>query len=647
MKKLKILTLVILVLFLVSCITVTAKTEAVEKAEQKLMSLSQVKKGSRGNGLTVFKGENPQKFSAEIIGIWEYFGVKFIEAKISGGPQQILDKTLVIGGMSGSPIYVKGKLIGALSRSFINQREAKCLITPIEDMLRAGENKTNFPAAENTKSSDKIAPITVPISNYGFSSQTIELIRPFFKERGLNFEFEDGDSGGAKETDATQLKDLKPGDAIAVELMGGDFGLYGVGTVTYIYGNRVYAFGHGMFKKDDNINLPFYKASILDVIAAAHSFKLTEKILEPCLGSIKKDMFSAIIGILGAKPEMIPVSITLKDKEYEKGFNVRLPKKFSTTDILALMAIINAITLEKADIPEATIKLDMKITIKDVPTVSVNAESGDITIEKTSVTLENSTLTTTDKQGLGNSALTDFYMLLYCELKPLLESSVEVNFEKIEFTVEISERKVFEIQNAIIKTEGKTLEEKWSGSRTLRLIEKSLKPGDTVELNLLVKEIYTGQDFLNKFNFVIPENAPNGRTIIIVVNGKWLCWLLSRPEFSLGKDLRAAKDIAALITSVTFNNNPDPDKFYIIWALPIPKTNAPTETEEGEEEQSTLGWKPIKREDLGKIFPTSQLMITEFSPNLGGETRGLFQFVLQIESPPAKSQPDKNHQIKK
>lgn len=625
MKKLKILTLVILVLFLISNLAL---------AKDEIMPLSQIKKGVSGKGLTVFKGENSQKFDAKIIGIWPYLGMNFIEAEISGGPNDIISRTKVIQGMSGSPIYVKGKLTGALSRSFINQREAKCLITPIEDMLEAGEEKNDSPGVGNPTSFDNtVAPITVPVSNYGFSQKTLELIKPFLKERELNFEFVAGGSGGAKAT-KTNHPTLKPGDAIAVELMGGKFGLYAVGTVTYIYGNKLYALGHGIFNKGGkNIDLPFYKASILDVIAAAPSFKLTEKILEPCLGVIKKDTPTAIVGILGAKPETIPVSINLKDGRYEKNFdNIRLPKNFFATDIFALLAIINAITLEKADIPEATIKLGMKITIKDVPTISVNAESGDITIEKTSVTIKNSTLTTTDRQGLGSSALTDFYMLLYCELKPLLESSVEVNFEKIEFTVEISEKKVFEIQNAIIKTEGKTLEEKWSGSKTLKLIKESLKPGDAAELHLLVKEIYTGQDFLNKFNFVIPENTPDGRAIIIVVNGKWLCWLLSRPELSLGKDLRAAKDIAALITSVTFNNKPDPDKFYIIWVLPTPKTNTLTETEKEEGEQSTLGWKPIKKEDLGKIFPTIQLMITEFSPNLEGETQGLFQFVLQIES---------------
>lgn len=617
MKNLRILTSVILVLFTISCARMV-KIETAETAKQKLVPLSQVKKGARGYGKTVFEGDKPQKFNAEIIGIWPSFGMEFILAKISGGPNQIIARTGVIAGMSGSPIYVKGKLIGALSRSFINQREPKCLITPIENML-------DPPNVEGPGSSNNtVAPINIPVSSYGFSQRTLNLVKPFLKKQGLNFEFVSGSSGGSKVKN-TSPSSLKPGDAIAVELMGGEFGLYAVGTTTYIYKNKVYAFGHGMFNKGEkNVDLPFYKASILDVVAAAQSFKLTEKILEPCLGSIKRDTPTAIVGILEAKPEIIPVRINLKDGKYEKIFNdIRLPKKFFVTDILALMAIINAITLEKADIPEATIKLSMRIIISD-PLFEVP------------LAIENSTFTTTDKAGLGIKAISDFHMLLYHELKPLLESPVETNLEKIEFAIEISERKVFEIGDAIIKKEGKTLEPKWSGSKTLKLLKESLKPGDAAELNLLVKEIYTGQRFLSNFDFVIPENTPDGRAIMIVVNGKWLCWLLSTPELSLGKDSRAAKDFLTLIISVISNNKPDPDKFYILLILPTPqKTDTLTETKE--EKQIKSGWKPIKNEDLGKTFPTSQLMIVEVSPNLEGETRGLFQFVLQI-----KSQPDEN-----
>ena len=594
----------------------------------------------RGVGYSVFEGEKPQKFNVKIIGIWPHFGSKFIVAKVSGGPQQIIERALVISGMSGSPVYVKGKKIGAVSRTFRNQKEAICLITPIEDMLEAGKDKVSSPAAKNFKTSDEIAPITVPVSSYGFNQRSLELIKSFSKERGLNFEFVKGRASGGEIINSSKsdpsLISLEAGDAIAVELMGGDFGLYGVGTVAHVDENKVYAFGHSMNEKGEDVDMPFYKARILTVVAAALSFKITEGIIGPCLGSIKKDMFPAIIGIRGAKPEILPVSITLKDGEYEKDFNVRLPKKFFATDILALMAITNAITLEKANIPEATIKLGMKVTIKDVPFMSFDPESGTMTMKQGPLTIEDSTLTTTDKRGLGNSAITDFYMLLCCNLNPFLESPVRVDFEKIEFTIEILEKKVFEAKNGLLKINGKNLQEKWSGKQNLHLIEQSVKPGDVLELNLLIEETYAGKQYLSKLHFPIPQITPDGRINILVVNGKWLSWLLSIPEYSMGKDVRAVKDLRTLILSVESNNKPSPDRFYALVFFPVATIGAAIKTMEAEQkeeiEKVRTTWKLVTKEELRKDFFNSRLMIIDISSKLGGETKGLLQFVIKVES---------------
>ena len=271
----------------------------------------------------------------------------------------------------------------------------------------------------------------------------------------------------------------------------------------------------------------------------------------------------------------------------------------------------------------------MKATIKDVPFIG-------------SLTIEDSTLTTTDKRGLGISAITDFYMLLCCNLNPFLESPVKVDFEKIEFTIEILEKKVFEAKNGLLKVSGKNLQEKWSGKQNLHLIEQSVKPGDVLELNLLIEETYADKRYLGKLHFPIPQITPDGRINILAINGKYLSWLLSTPEYSMGKDVRAVKDLNTLISSVEFNNKPSPDRFYALVFFPVvAKIGAAIEAIRAEQEEKIekvkTTWELVTKEKLRKDFFNSRLMIIDISSKLGGEAKGLLQFVINVES-----QPDEN-----
>lgn len=613
MKRIKILIPAILILFLISSLSF---------AEEKIMPLSQVKPGMQGTGLSVFKGIQPQKFKVKIIGMCEFFGMKLIVAKIWGGPNNIIKKAKVIAGMSGSPIYIKDKKIGALGYAFRNQKEAICLITPIEDMIKAGEDKTNSSDTKNTNSSKDMASIALPISSYGFTPQALELLKPFLKKQGLNLYFTDSASNGTKTTKTNQQNltqtSIEPGEAIAVEIMGGDFGLRGVGTVTHRTKNTIYAFGHSFFGKGNNVDFPFYKAKILTVIAKTDiSFKLTEKIIGPCLGSIRKDMNAGIIGILGAKPSIIPVSIHLKNNDYKKTFNVRIPKNFFAADILSLMAITNAITLEKGDVPEATIKLGMEITLEDTP-----------------LKIKTSTFTTTSKQGIEHSSLLDFYTLLYNGLKPLLEAPLEIKFKKISFTVEIFKRKLFKIHNAFLKTNTQRLIEKTIDKAVIKLKQK-VAPKTLVELNLLVKEVYSEKYFISKFPFIVPgPDIQSTKIIIAVLNGKKLALLLSHPEFNLGKATKGTKSLVGLMRAIKFNAEIKPDRFYVILAMPKEKSvkNKSNNNEKDKREFRIprISWNNITKDDISKTSMHRASLII-ISPRLKAEVQGFKIFSLQIK----------------
>ena len=276
-------------------LTVALLTVATAHAALSIMPLKDVRAGMHGIGKTVFNGDKVDDFQVEILGVLENTGPKesLILGRLSGGP---LEHTGVMQGMSGSPVYIDGKLIGAVAMAFPYAKDPIAGIRPIEEMLTVdlaqqqrvsnarglGESLAKnanlaslFPAREATGFGDtRMTEVSTPLSLSGFTPAAVEQFSPQMRKLGL--EPRQGIStGGAPEDRMGDPSKLKPGSMISVELMTGDMSVGADGTITAIDGNKVYAFGH-RFLAVGPADLPFTRSEVIALLANVNtSFKIS------------------------------------------------------------------------------------------------------------------------------------------------------------------------------------------------------------------------------------------------------------------------------------------------------------------------------------------------------------------------------------
>ncbi|HTC32911.1 MAG TPA: SpoIVB peptidase S55 domain-containing protein [Bryobacteraceae bacterium] len=279
--------------------------------------LRDVRAGQHMIGKTVFQGNKIEEFQVEILGVLENVGPRqsIILARLSGGP---LAETGVMQGMSGSPVYMDGRLVGAVALAFNFSKEPIAGIRPIEEMLAVGDSAspTTPRVASNKLASNadtfasKLIDIATPVSFSGFTADTLDQFSPQLKKLGL--EPRQGvSSGGKLPSKLGAPASLRPGDMIAVELLSGDMSIGAEGTVTAVDGKAIYAFGH-QFMSVGNTNLPFARAEVLTLLPnLSSSFKISSPL--EWMGSITQDRSTSIYGELGRKADTIPLSITVKD----------------------------------------------------------------------------------------------------------------------------------------------------------------------------------------------------------------------------------------------------------------------------------------------------------------------------------------------
>ncbi len=291
-------------------------------AQLAIYPLRDIRAGQHAIGKTVFHGNKVEEFQVDILGVLDNVGPRqsIILAKLSGGP---LAETGVMQGMSGSPVYIDGRLVGAVALAFNFAKEPIAGIRPIEEMLAVGDPAAK-PASDKTPAAppphkvasnldslaSQLIDIATPVSFNGFTGSTLEQFAPELKKLGL--EPRQGVSSGAKLPNTLgSPASLRPGDMIAVELLSGDLTVGAEGTVTAIDGKNVYAFGH-QFMSVGNTELPFARAEVLTLLPNLNSsFKISSPL--EWMGVITQDRSTSIYGQLGRKAETVPFSITVKD----------------------------------------------------------------------------------------------------------------------------------------------------------------------------------------------------------------------------------------------------------------------------------------------------------------------------------------------
>jgi hypothetical protein len=327
-------------------------------AQTAFFPLKDLKPGMHATGRTVFSGDHIEDFQVEILGVLENVGPKqsLILARLSGGP---LEKTGVLQGMSGSPVYIGGKLVGAVAMAFPFSKEPIAGIRPIEDMVRVssassepvrrakapldGANLTAMlPKPEETLSGEmRMVDIATPVWFGGFTRATLDQFAP--QLRALGLEPRQGVSGGGRvESRMGDRAALQPGSMISVALMSGDMNVAADGTVTYIDQDKLYAFGH-RFLAIGPTELAFARSEVLTLLPnLASSFKISAA--KEWMGTISQDRSSAIAGELGKRARMVPVSISLaRAGKKIDGYEMQMANDRFLAPFLMQIAVYSAI----------------------------------------------------------------------------------------------------------------------------------------------------------------------------------------------------------------------------------------------------------------------------------------------------------------
>ena len=370
-----------------------------------IMPTSEIRPGMIATGKTVFRGTEIEEFHLEILGV---------APKARGGSDvilaRVLDGTLVqrqssiLAGMSGSPVYIGGRLIGAIAFSWSFVKEPVAGITPIQDMLRvleaAGEQKPSTeqqppgeqsppsgtnPAAtsldrpvvvggrafNNIRILDSLAPVTPntveppatmtlrPVGSIflvsGVSPRGLERLRELVEPFGAAVT-----QGVGGSSDAPVPK-LEPGSAMGVQLIRGDFDATAIGTVTTVIGDKVLAFGHPMMSMGD-VDLPLTGA-VIQAIVPSYAISMKIGIAGPPVGRISQDRLWAVAGITGQQSQGIPISITVSDpaRATSQSFNAEIVRHRLLSPGLAAAVTLSAVDRAWGHIGEGTAEVAVEI----------------------------------------------------------------------------------------------------------------------------------------------------------------------------------------------------------------------------------------------------------------------------------------------
>lgn len=336
-----------------------------------------VRPGMRGIGRTVFQGNRIEDFKVEILGILQSAGPKqsVILARLSGGP---LAEAGVIQGMSGSPVYLQGKLLGAVAFGFPYSKEPIAGIQPIGQMLSDSTfNKpATFPGASRIAldkpfrlpdlplaqtTTANLKQILTPLSLGGFTPRTLEAFAP--ELRKLGFEPQQAVSSGSPNSQPlpARSQNIAPGSMISVQLVSGDMSMGADGTVTYVDGNHLYAFGH-RFLDLGGIEMPFATSDVIAVVPNLNSsFKLSNP--RHWAGTILSDRSTAVAGEIGRSAHTVPATITVRSADTGvHQYHIQLVRDHLLTPFLAQTALFSAIDATERTLGSGTMRLHTHIT---------------------------------------------------------------------------------------------------------------------------------------------------------------------------------------------------------------------------------------------------------------------------------------------
>jgi len=487
-------------------------------ASTSIMPIEEVKPGMIGVGRTVFEGSDLKEFKVQILGVLKNVQApqrNLILARLEGGP---LAETGVIAGMSGSPVYIDGRLVGAVSYSIgLFAKEPIAGITPIGEMIEGTANASQrrpaaqerldlpvtpehltaalratyariamfadrpadvqaigLPSAAGAEMGALLRPIATPLIMSGMGASASDLVSSMFRDAGFTPVL----SGGTAADAPKSTEPLRPGDPVGVSLLGGDAEMGATGTVTHIDGDKLYAFGHPFFNFGPTA-FPMTRAYVYTSLPSLmSSFKIAT--LGDIVGTVNQDRATAISGTLGRGPVTVPITVTLEsDRTPKRTFHYTAVNDQLFTPLLTYVALFNTLGNYERQFGPVTFTLAGKaafdrhqdLTFEDIFT-------GDNTIPSASAYVAG-----------------PITMLLSNDIEPLTVTSVEVSVTASE------------------ESRSATIQRVW-------LDEVHPRAGRTVPLKVLTRS-YRGKETISTIPIEIPANA-SGQLTVMVTDGKQL-----------------------------------------------------------------------------------------------------------------------------
>jgi hypothetical protein len=295
----------------------------------------------------VFRGTDPERFEVEILGSVEGMGGTgtTILARLSGAG---LEHSGVQQGMSGSPVYVDGELIGAVMSTWGFAKDPIAGIRPIDEMRALAEDQRPPDAGSNA----------TPLS-WSAQGLSAEALTRLGKDLGVEIQ-----AAGTATTRTVDSTPLQAGDAMAVLLVDGDARLFATGTVTERVGDRVIGFGHP-FLSAGVVSLPLASAEVITVLASSQmSFKISAA--GPVVGALELDRRAGVAGRVGAEANVLPVVVHVHGDgpEPDQEFAFRVARLPSMTPMLTGWATQSALQDRRAPGRFASARIHVRVDLE-------------------------------------------------------------------------------------------------------------------------------------------------------------------------------------------------------------------------------------------------------------------------------------------
>jgi len=482
----------------------------------KLMPLEQVRPGMKGYGMSVFQGTKPERFEVEVLGTLDGMPnpkQSIVIARLSG---PLVDRTGVFAGMSGSPLYIDGQLVGAVAYAFPFAKEPIAGITPIKYMIdifeqgqkeeprssqhisfktligqSSGSSVDALPALPTAQLGiqaatsgglapyvgQTIIPIATPVTFTGISQNVVDTFAGDLRKIGIQPVAGVGGGSSLGPMVAATENTLAPGSSVSVQLVRGDFTIDAAGTVTYRDNGRIYAFGHP-FLSSGATSWPMAESSIVTVVPNLNnSFKLSAA--GDLVGSINQDRATGVYGKLGEKPRMVPVRLTVHtSRNKTESYTFEIVSDPFLTPLLTRITMFSAIAATERQVGNQTIKINGNI--------SINGQSD--------IKLDNSFTSPSGAALLAVNAVAQPLAVLF-----------NSGFNALDLR---------EINVDVTSADSRS-----SGSLNRLWIDKTeVHRGEAIEMQAFARND-NGSEFVERIPLVIPADSPIGPLVIIVGDG--------------------------------------------------------------------------------------------------------------------------------